>query len=79
MGDLAPPSCEEISRDNFKRILSKYDTILICLDGVVWRQDGVEDVAGAGNACNWLLKERKNVFFLTNRDNKTRFGEDGLH
>ena len=68
-----PPDCEEISRENFKAVISRYDTILICVDGVLWRQDGVDDVAGAGNACNWLAKEGKEVFFLTNRDNKTRY------
>jgi len=67
-----PPACEEITRDNFKQVFDNYDTILVCVDGVVWRQDGVENIKGAGNVCDWLAKQNKNIFYLSNRDHRTR-------
>ncbi|XP_050697500.1 glycerol-3-phosphate phosphatase-like isoform X1 [Eriocheir sinensis] len=59
-----------ITKENFKRFLDSFDTVLTDCDGVIWRGD--ELVGRSNQTLNTLQAMGKKVFYVTNNSTKSR-------
>ncbi|XP_041353928.1 4-nitrophenylphosphatase-like [Gigantopelta aegis] len=56
----------EVTRENSREILEKYDTLLIDCDGVLWKIDHVTPLPGIQETMSRLRDTRKQILFVTN-------------
>lgn len=63
-------SINELSAEEFLKLIDRYKTILTDCDGVLWIEDTV--IPGSPETINRLKEMGKNIYYITNNSSKTR-------
>ncbi|BGO93953.1 hypothetical protein NBRC10512_007000 [Rhodotorula toruloides] len=63
------------SVEDYKELVDRYDTWLFDCDGVIWEGDHV--IGKAGDTLQYLRKQGKRIFFVTNNATKSRASNKG--
>lgn len=67
---MSPINLQSLTKDEIKKLLDSFDTVLTDCDGVLWNDSGV--IGDAPRVFNDFVSQGKRVFYVTNNSSKTK-------